>query len=101
MSRHHRVSATNPLAVWLLITLALLSVVAITVVIYIIAPAQEQRRQAQAMAETARATTETAQAEIEQHYAAGLTFAAAGDWPAAAEAFLPPHPVPVGTTSID
>ena len=100
--RRHTVTGYNPLAIWLLILLVLLAVVAVFAIIYLVAPTQQANRQARATTEarlaeasataTARqieadAAAATLQAEVEQDYAAGLAFANAGDWQAAANAF--------------
>ncbi len=80
MTKRHKVTAYNPLAVWLLILVVATLIIGVTAIVFVIAPAQQIARQAQA-------TTDALQAEIGQHYAAGQAFAQAGDWPAAADAF--------------
>jgi len=80
MTRRHQVKGTNPAAIWLSIVLFLILAVAITVIVFLIAPAQQLERQTQA-------TTIARLTALEQHYAAGVAYADAGDWPAAADAF--------------
>lgn len=110
------VKGPNPGVIWLFIVLVLVLVTVVAVVVYVVAPAQQFERQVQAtrLAEQAAVTQEAQRAAmtvaaqqaaaalaeqrdhatvaaqstaIEQHYAAGLAFAQAGDWPAAAVAF--------------
>jgi formylglycine-generating enzyme required for sulfatase activity len=80
MTQSHKVTGTNPAVFWLFIVLFLILVVTVTTVVFVVAPAQDLER-------TTQATAVARLAAVEQHYAAGLAYAQAGDWPAAEDAF--------------
>jgi len=87
MSMHQRISGRSTFVLYLIWVLLLGLAIALAVTFLVIVPDHQAKRAAEVQRAQGTATAEARQIEVERAYAAGVAFAAAGDWVKAAEEF--------------
>jgi len=87
MSMRQSIGGRSSFALYLALILILALVAVLAVIFLVIIPDRQRRWEAEAQRMQATATAEARAAEIQRAYAAGVAFAAAGDWDKAAEEF--------------